>query len=73
MGRYSLECYCTYHRAGGVHGSSSVAEVCPAVDIALSLSHLCVVAPHVMCVRELSLTIIQRREIKIIEPRWLTL
>ena len=37
----------------------------PAVDIALSLSHLWVVTPHVCCVRELLLAIVQQRDFKI--------
>ena len=41
--------------------------MCHAVDIALSLSHLCVVAPHVLCARELFLlAIIHRRDVEII-------
>ena len=46
--------------------------MCPAVDIALSLSHLWVVAPHVLCIRELLLAIIQRRVVKIMAPHRLT-
>ena len=41
--------------------------MCPAVDIAFSLSHLWVVAPHVLCVCELLVAIIQRRDFKNID------
>ena len=61
-----LQCCCTYSRETKRIVLSSP-TICHAVDIALSLSHLWVMAPHVLCVRELLLAIIQRRDLKIID------